>query len=187
MEPQFVNVAAFSSKFRTKREIFTFLAVDGEAYLPPFETVTVYFLKDIIQGQKKCKYPYFVLTIAVVSTHAVRHLPVPQYPNLSMEKILDYLAQYEAMHLHMPSERHEIVKLPRAWVINVGASVVGQPFVDWCGERIKTRNTEMARDRNLLIKMDPRLAAAFERSTAVSVANGSAAHMLKAQVSIVVI
>ena len=187
MEPQFVNVAAFSSKFRTKREIFTFLAVDGEAYLPPFETVTVYFLKDIIQGQKKCKYPYFVLTIAVVSTHAVHHLPVPQYPNLSMEKILDYLAQYEAMHLHMPSERHEIVKLPRAWVINVGASVVGQPFVDWCGERIKTRNTEMARDRNLLIKMDPRLATAFERSTAVSVANGSAAHMLKAQVSVVVI
>ena len=112
MEPQFVNVAAFSSKFRTKREIFTFLAVDGEAYLPPFEPVTVYFLKDIIQGQKKCKYSYFVLTIAVVSTHAVRHLPVPQYPNLSMEKILDYLAQYEAMHLHMPSERHEIAKLP---------------------------------------------------------------------------
>ena len=163
MEPQFVNVAAFSSKFRTKREIFTFLAVDGEAYLPPFETVTVYFLKDIIQGQKKCKYPYIVLTIAVVSTHAVRHLPVPQYPNLSMEKILDYLAQYEAMHLHMPSERHEIVKLPRAWVINVGASVVGQPFVDWCGERIKTRNTEMARDRNLLIKMDPRLDGRLRR------------------------
>ena len=124
-----------------------------------------------------------MLTILVVSTHAVRHLPVPQYENLSMAKILDFLAQFEAMHLHLPSERHELVKLPRAWVINVGASVVGQPFVDWCSERIVTRNREMAKERNLLIQMDPQLAQAFERSMAVSVSNGSAAHMLKAQVS----
>ena len=95
------------------------------------------------------------MTVAVVSTHAVRHLPVPQYPNLSMEKIVDFLAQFEAMHHHMPSERHELVKLPRAWVINVGATVIGQPFVDWCAERIVTRNREMAKERNLLIKMDP--------------------------------
>ena len=54
MEPQFVNVASFAAKFRNKREIFTFLTVDAEVYLPPFETVTVYYLKDIIQGAKKC-------------------------------------------------------------------------------------------------------------------------------------
>ena len=77
MEPQFVNVASFAAKFRNKREIFTFLTVDAEVYLPPFETVTVYYLKDIIQGAKKCKFPNSLLTILVVSTHAVRHLPVP--------------------------------------------------------------------------------------------------------------
>ena len=48
MEPQFVNVNSFSAKYRNKREIYTFLTVDGEVYLPPFETVTVYYLKDII-------------------------------------------------------------------------------------------------------------------------------------------
>ena len=48
MEPQFVNVASFAAKFRNKREIFTFLTVDAEVYMPPFETVTVYYLKDII-------------------------------------------------------------------------------------------------------------------------------------------
>ena len=101
-----------------------------------------------------------------------------------MAKIIDFLAQFEAMHLFMPSEQHEINKLPRAWVINVGATVVGQPFIDWCGERVQTRNREMAKDRNLLIKMDPKLARAFQRSTAISVSNGNAAHMLKAQVSV---
>ena len=48
MEPQYVNVNSFSAKYRNKREIYTFLTVDGEVYLPPFETVTVYYLKDII-------------------------------------------------------------------------------------------------------------------------------------------
>ena len=183
MEPQLINVNSFSAKYRNKREIYTFLTVDGEVYLPPFDTVTVYYLKDIIQGDKKCKCPQKILTAIVVSTHAVRHLPVPQYPNLSLEKILDFLAQFEAMHLHLPSERHEITKLPRSWVINVGATVVGQPFIDWCAERVLTRNREMARDRNLLIKMDPKLARAFQRSNAISVSNGSAAHMLKVEVS----
>ena len=55
---------------------------------------------------------------------------------------------------------------------------------DWCGERVQTRNREMAKDRNLLIKMDPKLARAFQRSTPISVSNGNAAHMLKAQVSV---
>ena len=54
MEPQFVNVNSFSAKFRSKREIYTFLTVDGDVYLPPFETVTVYFCKDIVEGSKKC-------------------------------------------------------------------------------------------------------------------------------------
>jgi hypothetical protein len=150
-----VNVNAFSSKFRSKREIYTFLTVDGEVYLPAFETVTVYFCKDIVEGNKKCESSEILLTFVVVSTHSVRHLSAPQYDNLSMAKILDFLAQFEAMHLFMPSEQHEINKLPRAWVINVGATVVGQPFVDWVSKRIATRNEEMAKDRNLLIKMDP--------------------------------
>ena len=65
MEPQYVNVAAFMAKYRSKRECFTFcksknllimflVSIDGEAYLPPFDTVTVYF----------CKFMNF-LTIAV--------------------------------------------------------------------------------------------------------------------------
>ena len=45
----------------------------------------------------------------------------------------------------------------------------------------------MAQERNLLIKMDPQLAQAFQSSTAISINNGSAAHMLKQQVSLTAI
>ena len=50
-----VTVASFSAKFRAKREIYQFLTLDVRAYLPPPNTLTVYFLKDLISGAKKRK------------------------------------------------------------------------------------------------------------------------------------
>ena len=50
-----VNVQSFQAKYKSKRECYNFLAVDVAAYLPAYETVTIYFLKDIISGSKKCK------------------------------------------------------------------------------------------------------------------------------------
>ena len=65
----------------------------------------------------------------------------------------------------MPETIGEVRKLPRSWIINVGATVVGKPFLDWIKQKIRDRNAKQARDRNLLIKMDPQLAAAFNNST----------------------
>ena len=50
MEPHYVNVKEFEAKYRSKREVFTFLTIDGDAYMPPFENVTGYFLKDVVSG-----------------------------------------------------------------------------------------------------------------------------------------
>ena len=43
---QQITATEFASKFRSKREVYMFLVVDCRAYLPPFETVTIYFLKE---------------------------------------------------------------------------------------------------------------------------------------------
>ena len=48
-----INSAAFASKFKSKREIWTFLTVDVGAFLPSYEHCTIYHLKDIISGKKK--------------------------------------------------------------------------------------------------------------------------------------
>ena len=40
-----VTTAEFAAKFRSKYEVYTFLAVDVGAYLPQPECVTIYFLK----------------------------------------------------------------------------------------------------------------------------------------------
>ena len=48
-----VTAATFSSKFRSKREIYVFLTVDAKAYLPNCDNVTIYFLKDLVTGKRK--------------------------------------------------------------------------------------------------------------------------------------
>ena len=55
--PQKVEVSAklFAAKFNSKREVYNFLAVDVDVYLPHFDLVTIYFLKDLAHGRKKCK------------------------------------------------------------------------------------------------------------------------------------
>ena len=56
--PQKMRITAkeFAAKFSSKRECYTFLTIDCKAYLPHYDTVTIYFLKDLIAGSKKCKF-----------------------------------------------------------------------------------------------------------------------------------
>ena len=54
-----VSAKEFASKFKSKREVYNFLTLDVKAFLPPYENVTIYFLKDLLSGTKKCKKPTF--------------------------------------------------------------------------------------------------------------------------------
>ena len=58
-----VNAAAFASKYRSKKESYFFLTVDCKAYLPAHECITQYFLKQLINGEKKRKLciPHIIL------------------------------------------------------------------------------------------------------------------------------
>lgn len=141
MEPHFIDVNTFAAKYRSKREVYTFLTIDGNAYLYAFDTLTVYFLRDLVAGKKKCKCVE-QLTSTVVNADSVRYLQVPQYEELSLQKIVEFLDQFPAMRAYMPDTAGEVRKLPRAFVINVGASVIGQPFLDWIKKKIQERNAK---------------------------------------------
>ena len=51
-----VDAKTFGAKCSSKREVYNFLTVDVGAYLPSYDSVTIYFLKDLISGTKKCKF-----------------------------------------------------------------------------------------------------------------------------------
>ena len=57
-----VNAAEFASKYRKKNECYYFCTVDCKMYLPAYECVTQYFLKQLISGEKKRKYACFILS-----------------------------------------------------------------------------------------------------------------------------
>ena len=50
-----VSVQSFGAKFQTKHAIHYFLTVEVGAYLPPKSCVTMYYLRDLINGKRKCK------------------------------------------------------------------------------------------------------------------------------------
>ena len=150
-ELEAINVNEFAAKFKSKREIYTFLTIDAGAYLPSHEVLTIYFLKDLVRGKKKCKFVIGITQPVVVHVDRVRHLFVPQYENLSIQHMLDFLKDFPEMHVHMPSERREVEKLPRDFVINVGCTIVNEPFLRFVKEAIIARNQKMSQDRNMLI------------------------------------
>jgi hypothetical protein len=47
-----MSINQFSSKVKSKRELYNFLLQDGQAYLPPIHSTNVYFLKQIMTGHK---------------------------------------------------------------------------------------------------------------------------------------
>ena len=47
-----VDVNLFNAKFGTKGEIFRFLSTECSVYLPPYETVTIWHLKDLAASKK---------------------------------------------------------------------------------------------------------------------------------------
>ena len=48
-----ISAKEFQAKYRSKRECYNFLACDVGVYLPAYHTVTIYFLKELMNGKKK--------------------------------------------------------------------------------------------------------------------------------------
>ena len=106
----------------------------------------------------------------------VAHVRVPFYDNLTLEQIIAQLEGRPEVFDYLPDGK-ELRKVPRQWICNVIATVVGAPFVSWVKARVNERNAEVVKEKNLAIAMDPDIAAAFHASNAVSVSNTGFLHL----------
>ena len=48
-----ITTAEFSAKAKSKAEIYRLLTVDAGAYLPEYAVCTIYFLRQIVRGEKR--------------------------------------------------------------------------------------------------------------------------------------
>ena len=88
--------------------------------LPPYETVTIYHLKDLIAGKKK-----------TMSTEKVKYLYCPQYNSLSLKKIFRIIHEQNQIVLqYLPVEK-EYEKFPRQYILNLIYSICGEGFRDF--------------------------------------------------------
>ena len=67
----------------------------------------------------------------------------------------------------MPDDR-DVPKLPRQWIINVIYSIVGDDLREWVSQQVKSRNEKLAEKQDLMIELDPEIAAAFGSSVNIS-------------------
>ena len=131
------------------------------------DNTTIYFLKDILARRK-----------AYIHVDEVKTLHVPQYKNLSLEKIMAFVSNKPRVSQYLPDEV-DLPKIPKQWVVNVCAAVMGDLFKVWVQEQVEERNALMAEKKEIMIAMDPQMAAKFSASTHVSLTKGVSANMLK--------
>ena len=69
-----------------------------DRYLPPFDTITIYFCKALVTVDSK----------KFVNCDSVRYLNVPQYKELSLAKIYDFLTDFPEFNRYMPETEREV-------------------------------------------------------------------------------
>ena len=84
----------------------------------------------------------------------IQTIYVPGYENLTLKHIGAFAMQQPYIMDYMPDEC-DLKKVPKQWIVNVCAAVLGNEFKDWVSEQIDERNAEMADKRDLMIEMDP--------------------------------
>jgi len=125
--------------------------------LPPYDTITCYYLKDLIAGKKKA-----------IKNDALKRITIPHYEGLGIKEICNYLMQHEATVAPWLPDMIEIPRLPKDYLGNVAFTVLGDPFGQWVKAQIEERNSKVLLEKNNAVEMDPEMAAAFHQSTAVS-------------------
>ena len=68
---------------------------------------------------------------------------------------------------HLPDEV-DLPKIPKQWIVNICTAVLGEDFKEWVQDQVEDRNALMAEKRELMIAMDPQMAAKFAASSHVS-------------------
>ena len=48
-----INAASFGAKYASKREVYRFLSSKARIYLPNYESVTIFHMRDIVAGRRK--------------------------------------------------------------------------------------------------------------------------------------
>ena len=94
---------------KDKNEIHRLAAATIGLFVSPPPTVTIYHIKDMLNGNKEKIY-----------SKDVKHITVPYFDNLTVEDMLDFIANgYPKAVNSLPTRRKETLKMPRWYIADV--------------------------------------------------------------------
>jgi len=166
-----VTPQEFAAKYQGKKECWRFVATDCGGYLPEYESVTIFHLRDLTAGKRK-----------MIKATDAKHITVPQFEGLKIETMLDFAKDYPQVALALPECEREIYKLPRQYIANVIFTLVGEPFETWVNGLVNARHKRVEEEEGM-IEMDPEIHAIYMKSKAVSVLNGNSHNLMKSKQS----
>ena len=110
-----INAASFGAKYSSKREVYRFVVSEAGIYLPPYEAVTVFHIRDIVSGKRRA-----------IKQADVRVINVPFFEGLSIATMLDWAkSRVEKVMDVFPIVKREVDKLPRAYIANCISTLTG--------------------------------------------------------------
>ena len=151
-----IDANAFGSKYQSKREVYRFLTHDCGAYLPSYETVTIFHMRDIVAGKR-----------TRLEEAKVKHINIPHFDGLKVERFYEYAADKPEVMRAFPLLERERMKLPRGYIANVIYTIVGQDFKDQVDARVNQRHEERRHEEDMIL-MDPEIAKIFNSSHSTS-------------------
>lgn len=81
------------------------------------------------------------------------HFFVPFYEGLSIKDIFTAWGMKIEFQIYLPIPK-EAYRLKKQVIVNIAASVIGEPFMSWVKERIEIRNQKVTEKRNMMVKVD---------------------------------
>ena len=61
---------------------------------------------------------------------SIKTMHVPQYKGLSIDDILEYISDKRMVEYYLP-EAVDMPKIPKQWLVDVCATVLGDQFREW--------------------------------------------------------
>ena len=86
MEENKITVQDWAIRARSKKEIYEFLVVQGNDYLPPIQDYNHEFVRDIIQGTKRVSMAYLSLSKKYIKGRDAKLCQVPMLKTLKVKE-----------------------------------------------------------------------------------------------------
>ena len=87
----------FTAKYKSKPEVFKFIASDCGIYVPSYKVCTIDHLREIAGNKRK-----------IIYAKDVRWITVPNYEGLTMQDILNFGSRYPDVARALPSIDREV-------------------------------------------------------------------------------